>query len=203
MKLLVYLHVAVKQRAFETLLETALPDVTPTAVGRIADFDRALGEGTDAVLTLPIVLSAKGLTPGLKGYSNGADDERYALVGSGVTLDPAKVAAVGALDVLGREGTTAFVRRLVSPQARVERVTKVEDLLPLLQMQRVEGVLAPSRLVPALQATSRLPLSPRDLDAKVGLPAAAAVGTGGAAVLKTIARMGAPLSRMLGVDQWH
>jgi hypothetical protein len=203
MKLLVYLHVAVKQRAFETLLQTALPEVTPTAVGRIADFDRAFAEGTDAVLTLPIVLSVKGLTPALRGYSKGEADERYALIGSGATLDPAKVSAVGALDVLGREGTTAFVRRLVSPQARVERVTKVEDLLPLLQMQRVDGVIAPSRLFPALQAMSRLPLSPRDLDGKVGLPAMAAVGPGGAAILKLVPKMPMSLSRMLGVDQWR
>jgi hypothetical protein len=203
MKLLVYLHVAVKQRAFETLLQTALPEVTPTAVGRIADFDRAFGEGTDAVLTLPIVLSARGLTAALKGSSKGEETERYALVGSGATLDPRKVVAVGALDVLGREGTNAFVHRLVSPQARVERVTKVEDLLPLLQMQRVDGVIAPSRLVPELQAASRLSLSPRDLDERVGLPAVALASPAGGAVLKAIAKMAPPLSRMIGVDQWR
>src|SRR5882672_2156303 len=145
MKLLVYLHVAMKQRAFQSALQAALRDVTTTAVGRIADFDRALAEGTDAVLTLPIVLGAHSLSAELSGFSKGASDERYALVGTGSAPDPKKVEAVGALDVLGREGTTTFVRRLLASQTRIERVTKFEDLLPLLQMQRVDAVVAPSR----------------------------------------------------------
>src|SRR5260221_7758291 len=203
MKLLVYLHVTVKQRAFQSLLQTALPGITTTAVGRIADFDRALGAGQDAVLTLPIVLSAQGLTSGVRGYFQGASEERYAMVGSGSAPDPTKVAAVGALDVLGREGTTSFIHRLLKSQARIERVTKIEDLLPLLQMQRVDGVVTPARLVPKLQATSRLSLSPRELEEKVGLAAAASVGPAGAAVLKSIGKMPAQVSKMLGVDEWR
>jgi hypothetical protein len=202
-KLLVYLHVAVKQRAFQSLLGAGLPGVTATAVGRVADFDRALQDAPDAVLTLPIVLAAQGLSPGLRGLTHGSSEERYALVGAGVSLEPGKVASVGALDLLGREGTNRFVRRLVGQQARVERVTKIEDLLPLLQMQRVDGVLLPARLVGDLRAASRLPLTERELELTVGLPAVANTGPGGASVLGAIGKMPKDLSKLLGVEEWH
>src|SRR4051812_47077791 len=130
-KLLVFLHVAVKQRALQTEIEAALPHVTVTAVGRVGDFDRALKDGQDAVLTLPLVLAAHGLAVALRGLRGGASDEKYALVGADAPPDPARVTAVGVLDLLGREGMNSFVHNLVGGAPRVERVTKVEDLLPL------------------------------------------------------------------------
>jgi hypothetical protein len=202
-KLLVYLHVAVKQRAFQSLLGAGLPGVTTTAVGRVADFERSLQDAPDAVLTLPIVLAAQGLTAALHGLAKGAMEERYALVGGGATLEPNKIASVGALDLLGRDGTNRFVRRLVGPQARVERVTKIEDLLPLLQMQRVDAVLLPARLVADLRAASRLALSVRELELTVGLPAVANTGPAGAAVISAISKMPKDVSKLLGVDEWR
>ena len=201
--LLVYLHVAVKQRAFQSLLGAGLPGVTATAVGRVADFDRALQDAPDAVLTLPVVLAAQGLQPALRGLSHGSAEERYALVGASGTPEPGRVASVGALDLLGRDGTNRFVRRLVGQQARVERVTKIEDLLPLLQMQRVDAVLLPARLVTDLRAASRLALTERELDLTVGLPAVANTGPGGASVLAAISRMPREVSKLLGVEEWH
>jgi hypothetical protein len=202
-KLLVYLHVAVKQRAFQSLLGAGLPGVTTTAVGRVADFERALQEGQDAVLSLPVVLAAQGLTPSLHGYAHGSSEERYALVGTGAPPEPKYVAAVGALDLLGRDGTTRFVRRLVGTQARVERVNKIEDLLPLLQMQLVDAVLLPARLVADLRAASRLTLAVRELELSVGLPAVASTGPGGAAVLSVVSRMPKDVSKLLGVEEWR
>jgi len=202
-KLLVYLHVAVKQRAFQSLLGAGLPGVDATAVGRVADFERALQDGPDAVLTLPIVLAGQGLSPSLRGLSHGSAEERYTLVGAGAAPEPGKVASVGALDLLGRDGTNRFVRRLVGAQARVERVTKVEDLLPLLQMQRVDAVLLPARLVRDLRTASRLALSERELDLTVGLPAVASTGSAGASILVAISRMPKDLSTLLGVEEWR
>ena len=202
-KLLVYLHVAVKQRAFQSLLGTGLPGVTTTAVGRVADFERALQDAPDAVLTLPVVLAAQGLSPALRGISRGSPEERYALVGTGGAPEAGKVASVGALDLLGRDGTNRFVKRLVGQQARVERVTKIEDLLPLLQMQRVDAVLLPARLVAELRTASRLPLAQRDLEITVALPAAANTGPAGAAVLSAIGKMPRDISKLLGVEEWH
>src|SRR3954469_24816004 len=71
-KLLVFLHVALKQRAFEGELQAALPGVEVRAVGRLADFERALGDGADAVLSLPPLLTAHGLTPKLQGLHGGS-----------------------------------------------------------------------------------------------------------------------------------
>jgi hypothetical protein len=201
--LLVYLHVSVKQRAFQSLLGAGLPGVTTTAVGRIADFERALKDVPDAVLTLPVVLATQGLSSTLRGHTRGSTEERYALVGTGGPPDPGRVASVGALDLLGREGTARFVRRLVGPQARLERVTKIEDLLPLLQMQRVEAVLLPARLFPELRATSRLGLAMRELEATVDLPAVASTGPQGTSVLAAISRMPKDVSRLLGVEEWR
>jgi hypothetical protein len=202
-RLLVYLHIAVKQRAFQSLLQTGLPGITTTTVGRIGDFERVLAQGQDAVLTLPLVLGALGLTATLRGHRAGASEEPYALVGTGSAPDPKRVNAVGTLDFLGRDGTNGFVRRMLGRDARVERVTKVEDLLPLLQMQRVDAVLLPTRLFSELQATSRLPLVQQALDARVGLPAAASVGPAGASVISAIARLPRDVSKLLGVDEWR
>lgn len=202
-KLLVYLHVAVKQRAFQSLLSAGLSGVTVTAVGRVADFERALQDGQDAVLSLPVVLAARGLTPVLRGQARGSFEERYALVGIGAPPEPSQVAAVGALDILGREGTTRFVKRLVGPQAHVERVNKIEDLLPLLQMQLVGAVLLPARLVGDLRAASRLGLAVRELENTVGLPAVASTGPGSASVVSAVSKMPKDVAKLLGVEEWR
>ena len=202
-RLLVFLHVAAKQRAFQTELEAALPGIVVTAVGRTGDFDRALGEGQDAVLTLPVVLAAHGLAPILRGVRQGSADEKYSLVGTQATPDPNKVATVGALDLLGRDGTAGFVQSLVGAHPKVERVTKVEDLLPLLQMQRVEAILLASRLLPEVKMASRLNLSSRELPATVGLPTVAKLAAPGAQVLSAIKRLPNGITRAFGVEEWR
>ncbi|MGC4093433.1 MAG: hypothetical protein QM756_37165 [Polyangiaceae bacterium] len=202
-KLLVFLHVAAKQRALQNELSQALSGVSVTAVGRIADFERSLVEGQDAVLSLPVVLTAHKLTPKLRGQRQGSGDEKYSLIGPDTAPDPARVSAVGALDLLGREATSTFVHSLLGAKPKVERVTKVEDLLPLLQMRRVEAIVLPSRLFAEIRAASRLNLAGRELGPLVGLPAAADVGAGGAQVLSQLSKLPKALSKSFGVEEWR
>ena len=202
-KLLVFLHVSLKQRALQSLLENALPGVEVTAVGRIGDFERGLADAPDAVLTLPVVLVAKHLQAQLQGQRGGASDEKYALVGADGAPEPSRIKTVGALDLLGRDGTHGFVARMLDASTKVERVTKVEDLLPLLQMQRVDAILLPQRLLPAVRSASRINLIARELAKAVGLPAVAALGPGALAISASVARLPANLSQAIGVDSWH
>jgi hypothetical protein len=202
-RLLVFLQVAVKQRALQSALQESLGGITVTAVGRIGDFDRAVQQGQDAVLSLPLVLTSKGLAPRLQGVRSAAADEPYVLVGVNSPPDPQKVRSVGALDLLGRDGTATFVNGLLGSQPKVERVTKVEDLLPLLQMDIVESVLMAARFLEDLRSTSRLPLAATSLTNRVALPAVAALGPGAGAVLSAVGQMPASAMTMLGIDQWR
>jgi hypothetical protein len=117
--------------------------------------------------------------------------------------DPARIQTVGALDLLGRDGTDTFVNRILGARPKVERVTKVEDLLPLLQMQRVDAILLAARFVTELKKASRLNLIQRDLATRVDLPAAANLGAGGSQILAAIGRLPAQLSAAMGVDEWR
>jgi hypothetical protein len=202
-RLLVFLHVAVKQRALQGELQGALPGIDVTAVGRVGDFERSLKEGVDAVLAVPPVLSAFKLTPKLRGSRAGAVDEKYSLIGVGADPDPAKLASVGALDMLGRDGTNGFVKSLLGAAPRVERVSKIEDLLPLLQMQRVDAVLLPSRLYAEIKSASKLALVPRELERTIGLPALATITPAGDQIAAAVGKMVARVSRTLGVDSWR
>lgn len=201
-KLLVFLHVVAKQRALQNELTAALPGVEVTAVGRIADFQRSLTAGQDAVLSLPVVLAVHRLLVELQGHRQGASEESYSLVGANRAPEPDGVATVGAIDMLGRIGTTEFVHSLIGNKPKVERVTKVEDLLPLLQMQRADAVLLPTRLLPELAQASRLRLFDRQLARPVGLAAAAKRGVYGPQLLTKLRQLPAAVSKMLGVDQW-
>ena len=203
LKVLVFLHVALKQRAFEGQLREALPGLEVTAVGRLADFERALEEGQDAIMSLPLLLASHRLSAKVQGYHAGSPDERYSLVAASVAPTPDRVSAIGALDLLGRDATNKFVYGLLGSRPRVERVTKLEDLLPLLQMQKVDGILLPTRLLPDVQAGSRLALAQHQLPGLMRLPALAAVGPNGAEAVAAVARLPLKISKTLGVDEWR
>jgi hypothetical protein len=68
------------------------------------------------------------------GNNISGSTERYALISVGQPVDPASVTSVGAVDILGRQGMKEFVATLLGVSPRIECVTKVEDLLPLLQL---------------------------------------------------------------------
>jgi hypothetical protein len=201
--LLVFLHVALTQRAFQSELQAALGDIGVTAVGRTADFDRGLAERPDAVLSLPVVLAAHGLPTNLQGIRNRSTEETCVLAGVDAPPDPAKVASVGVLDYLGREGMNRLVLGLLGRQPKVERVTKVEDLLPLLQLQRVDAILLPLRLLGEVRAPSRLNVVTRELPRGIGLPAVATVGPRGPQVMQAIRRLPPPMVKSLGVSEWR
>jgi hypothetical protein len=185
LKVLVFLHVALKQRAFESELKAALPAMDVKAVGRLADFERALEDGQDAVMSSPLLLASHRMSPKLQGYHSGSPEERYCLVAANVAPAPDRVTAIGALDLLGREATNAFVYGLLGSKPRVERVTKLEDLLP------------------DVQQGSRLALAQHQLPGLVKLPAVASLGPGGDEAISALARLPLKISKTLGVDEWR
>jgi hypothetical protein len=188
--------------SFQKLLARAMPGAQVVVFGRHRDFETGLGEGPDGVLTLEPILRAKQLRPAVVGNNASGSTEPYALISVGRAVDPATVASVGAVDILGRQGMKAFVASLLGASPKIEPVTKVEDLLPLLQLASVDAVLAPERLVRSLQAQSKLDLYATRAPGAVGLPALSVMTAAGAVLAQNIKRLDPHVSEEMGVTRW-
>jgi len=188
--------------SFQKLLAQAMPGTQVVVFGRHRDFDNALAEGPDGVLTLEPILRAKQLRPVVVGNNTSGSTEKYALISVGQAVEPADVTSVGAVDILGRQGMKEFVANLLGTSAKIEPVTKVEDLLPLLQLGSVDAVLAPERLVHALQAKSKLDLHTTRAPGAVGLPALSVMTAAGTVLARDVKRLGPQVCEEMGVTRW-
>ena len=110
------------------------------------------------------------------------------------------------VDLLGRTGTQQLVSKLLSnPSVELRRVTKLEDLLPLLQFSAAGAVLVPGSAAKSFSERSRLRLRVHTLaDARVGLPALGVLRAEQRTfVLRQVQALDADTLRMLGVERWR
>jgi hypothetical protein len=202
--LCVFLHTQMNAHSLENLMKSALPGVVVRVFSRAKDFESGLRQNPDAVLSLLPVLQANGHKADVQGLRAGSPTERYVLLSaSSVTAN--SVRAVGAVDLLGRSRMPAFVAKLLNGNApRVTPVTKLVDLLPLLQFGSVDAVILPERNVPRLKSGTRLKLQVAELpNPLVGLPALAILTPGGRSLRDALLKAGDAVRTEIGVDTWR
>jgi|tagenome__1003787_1003787.scaffolds.fasta_scaffold19927560_1 hypothetical protein len=202
-----FLHTETKSATLAKSLQDKLPGLTVTVFGRYRDFEEAMASRRpDAVIALQPLIGAQRLPVLLQGVRGDHDWEPYVLLTTGATDGTLSGKLIGVVDVLGRDGTQEFVTKLLkTPDVKLKRVTKMEDLLPLLQFSVADSVLVPATLVKGIVERSRLPLRVRELpDARVGLPAVGIVNASAReVVLQQIQRLDGDTNRSLGVDRWR
>jgi hypothetical protein len=198
----VFMHIDARARHVEAAFQKEYSGADIRALSRFLDLQDSLS-GADAVLAPRPVLDALGLPPVLSGSRAGVDDEAYVLL-STRSLTKEDPNTVGVIDLLGRRGTRDFVERLLGRMpTSIRAVTKVEDLLPLLQLEIADAVLTPERWLESFRKESRLPLQAVRLSARVGLPALALVTPQGQPLVAQVKAMSPALCADLGVDAWH
>jgi hypothetical protein len=206
--LYVYLHTQVKSSSLEKTLRQQLPALEVTVFGRFRDFEEAIARRQpDAVLALQPLLATLSLTPALQGMRGDKDWEPYVLMSeeSAAQGGPAS-AVVGVVDLLGRTGTQQLVSKLLgNPSIELRRVTKLEDLLPLLQFSAAGAVLVPGSAAKSFSERSRLRLRVHTLaDARVGLPALGILrAEQRTLVIRQVQALDGDTLRMLGVERWR
>ena len=206
--LYVFLQTDAKATVFEKALQQGLPGLTVTVFGRFRDFEEAFAsKRPDAVLVLQPLLVAKGLSATLRGVSKGEDSERFVLVSAGAALaGPLSNRVIGAVDVLGRKDTHGFVAGLLkTPDVKTKLVTKLEDLLSLLQFSAADAILLPAGAVKTFTERSRLSLFVRELpDARVGRASVAVLSPGASTtVVSQIQGLNRATNELVGVDGWR
>jgi hypothetical protein len=205
--LYVYLHTEVKSSALEKTLRQALPDLEVTVFGRFRDFEEAMANRKpDAVLALQPMLATLSVPPALQGMRGDRDWEPYVLLSEESAGDGgAATKVVGVVDLLGRTGTQQLVSKLLgNPAVELRRVTKLEDLLPLLQFSAAGAVLVPGSAAKSISERSRLRLRVHNLpDARVGLPALGVWRSQQRAfIVQRVQGLDASALRLLGLERW-
>ena len=206
--LYVFLYTDAKSTVFERTLQTKLPEISVTVFGRFRDFEEALtARPPDAVLALDPLLQSRNLKPALHGVSNGEKTQRYVLLSAGAPLAGAlNGRTIGVVDLLGRQETQNFVGKLVkASDVHIKLVTKLEDLLSLLQFSAADAILVPSSMVKTFSERSRLALYVRELpDAVVGRAAVAVLSQEPRAVIThAIQRLDTETDKMMDLDGWR
>ena len=140
-----------RARALESILEQCIPGASVTVFGRYADFDAAMTQAApDAAIGPGDTLRSAGLRPVLTGMSGGSTYETL-LVLSKRKLSRNDFAGCrfGAVDIVGRTRLPKLVGELLGLRhpPRVQRVVKVTDLLPLLQLDLADAILLPARFL--------------------------------------------------------
>jgi hypothetical protein len=203
----VFLQLDVKAIAVERALQERLPDLAITVFGRFPDFqDVLISAPPDAILCIAPVLAYQGDSVTLQGMRGGRSVEAYVLASAGKPLGGSLAGkTIGVVDLMGRGGTQSFLNHLLHTNGiLMKRVSKIEDLLALLEFSAADGVVLSSSAVQGLTARTRLSIKTTDLpDGLVGLPAVAVLnGAVAGVIIRSFQALDADTNRMLGVDSW-
>lgn len=200
----VFLHVHANAQELEKRFEQDLPGVSVSVFSRVKDFEARLRQGPDAVLSLPAMLQAQGCPVHLQGVRGGVATEVYVLL-SASPMTPDKVRRIGAVDLLGRAQMPGFVGKLLGGATpAVTLVTKLVDLLPLLQFDKVDAVILPQRAVGWLKARTRVAMHVTDLpSAQVGLPAVSFLTAQGHRLREPIMKVSPGIRAEIGIETWR
>lgn len=204
--LYVYAVTPLRARALEQKIEESMPGVDVTVFGKLSDFKAALeANPPSAALSPKPVLASLNRPADLQGMRAGSDAEQYLLISTkALPRDMLSSLRYGIVDLVERRALPKFVAGLlgVSAPPEVQRVTKIEDLLPLLQFQTADAVLLPERLRYEFESKSKMQFTILSLStAKVGLVAVTFLSERHA-LENAIRKLPRHVLADLGVDEW-
>jgi hypothetical protein len=207
-KLYVFVPASVKARTLQTAFQAQLAGTTVTAFGSFRELQEAVRTAPPhAVLASPPVLEALGLQVHLQGRdASGSADERYVLLSTRPLTGPdLERSVIGAVDIAGRDGSAAFVGKLVGTAAppEVKRVTETNDLLALLQFGGADAVVLPESAAGKLVASTQMRLTEAEVATGGPLPAVSVIDQGRRGSIEGALRgLGADVNVKVGVDNW-
>ena len=206
--LYVFLPTDIRAKVLEDQIKTSCPGVEVTVFGRGKDFRKKIKEAPPTgILSLsPVIERSDNFSISMEGKKGGAKKEGYLLVSVDNKLEKEQIptSKIGVVDLLGRKPMTEYVSQLFGVDVKIKRVTKIEDLLPLLTFKAVDGIFIAESVYNILKEKTELKLQVNNLDIEVGL-ASAAVGDPSLkdSLNSCVKKFDQALNSTLGVDQWE
>jgi len=160
--LFVFLPSTAKTRTINDNLKKSFPGTDIVVFGRFKDFyKKVLESSPDAILTkTPLIKQFKSYNIKAKGMIDNQLTEQYWIISidKKITQNNLPGKTIGVLDFLGRKKITEFVNSLLNTKntIKIKRVTKTEDLLPMLTFKMADGILVTEKDINYFSSISNL-----------------------------------------------
>ena len=206
--LYVFIPTEMRANKLEQQIDAYCSDVDVTVFGRAKDFHKKLkASPPNAILSLrPVIKRSQKFDEAVLGLKNGLQKETYLLVSVNTPIQHNELpnTKLGVVDLLGRTPMRQFVEGALDSAVKLKRVTKVEDLLPLITFGAVDAILLSESQFKTLKVKSKLPLVASDVQFKIGLASAALTEKFDKKRLQNcLLAFDKQLNSTLGVDQWQ
>ena len=206
--LYVFIPTEVRANKLQQKIGSYCSGVDVTVFGRAKDFhNKVKAVPPTAILSLlPVVKHTSLFNTAIMGLRDGLSSEGYVLVSVNkpIRVDNLNNKKIGVVDLLGRKPMRSYIEQLLNAQVKLKRVTKVEDLLPLITFESVDALFTSRSIYNKLQSKSKLKLVATPLDIKIGLASAALSDDIIRDRLKEcVFAFDKNLNSTLGVDQWR
>lgn len=160
-KVYVFYPSVARPQAVQDKLQSGAQGVVVTVFGRYNDFTAKMEiEPAQMIITKPALISQfSGYDIKMKGMRAGKAEETYVLLSINSGVDLAALTAetmIGTIDILGRNGMNDFAKQFFTTLPKLKRVTKVEDLLPLLTFNMAAAILIQEPAIQYFKSTSNL-----------------------------------------------
>ena len=206
--LYVFLPTEIRAKVLENKIKNSCPGVNVTVFGRGKDFRKQVQEmPPTGILSLsPVIDSTDNFSISLHGKRQGISKESYFLVSVDQILEKESIpnSKLGVVDLLGRKPMTEYVSQLFGFDVKIKRVTKIEDLLPLLTFKAVDAIFISESVYKSIKEKTQLDLKVNNINIQLGL-ASTAVGDPALkdSLNQCIQKFDQALNTTLGVDQWE
>jgi hypothetical protein len=208
-KLYVFYPATVRPQIIQDKIQECFSGVTVSVFGRLTDFTAKIElDPPDAILTkTPLILQIGNYTIAVQGSNNGKIEESYVLLSTDSVQDLATIAGekvIGVIDILGRAGMNTFAAQFFPKIPKLKRVTKVEDLLPLLSFNMVSSILINTSSVKFFRKTSNLTFNETPLpETNIGIVALGIRnGCNADKSIGALKKLDKETSAFFEVDQW-
>lgn len=206
-KLYVFVPSDMRAKILQDKIKGVCGSIDVTVFGRVKDFTKRMeSDPPAAILALsPVIERNSEFKRLLQGSRKSKQVEPYYLVATGKEFDTAALgtAKLGVLDILGRKDMKKYISKLLNAKVKLKRVTKVEDLLPLLTFNAVDAIFVSETVYDLIKAKTEMDLKAKKLDVSVGLVSTAMASSSDAkAISKCVNAFPGDINTAMGVDQW-
>ena len=196
----------IKAHVTQKKIETLCPNVDISVFAKAKDFNKQTQIAPpDAAISLATVISQYGNYSLLfKGKRANKHQERYFLVSVDLPTHVTDLSGkkVGVLDLLGRKPMTEFIKRLLG-DISVKRVSKTEDLLPLLSFKAVDALFISESDMQDLKQATQLNLKISPTKIKLGRSVAAYANPANKnAISQCVSTFDKSVNEYFGVEKW-